>query len=106
MFFHRRGIDEDDHHHAAQLLRLYNRLDLDIDVLGAAVGSDLEAADNDGRFLPQRLLEGADQFKAQPFPGHGEDIPVGLAGGRFEIFAGASADIDDVALVIGQHGRR
>ena len=59
-----------------------------------------------GFLLPERFLEGAGQFVAQPFAGHGEDVPVGFAGGRFQIFAGPAADIEDVALVIDEHGGR
>ena len=56
--------------------------------------------------LPERFLEGAGQFVAQTFAGHGKDVPVGLAGGRFQVFAGVAADVEDVALVIDEHGRR
>ena len=66
----------------------------------------LRPLSGDGLLLPERLLEGAGQFVAQPFAGHGEDVPVGLAGGRFQVFAGPPADVEDVALVVDQHGRR
>ncbi|OGV67230.1 MAG: hypothetical protein A2498_10805 [Lentisphaerae bacterium RIFOXYC12_FULL_60_16] len=56
--------------------------------------------------MPEHGLEGIGHLVAQPFTGHGKDIPVGLAGGRFQVFAGTAADVEDVALVIGEHGRR
>ena len=56
--------------------------------------------------LPERFLEGAGQFVAQTFAGHGEEVPVGLAGGRFQVLARATADVEDVALVIDEHRRR
>ena len=69
-------------------------------------GPDLETLDGDRLFLPDRLLEGASQIKTEPFTGHGENIPVGLAGRRLKIFARPPADIEDITLVVDQHGRR
>ena len=62
--------------------------------------------ERDRVFLPERFLEGAGQFVAQPLAGHGKDVPVGLAGRRLQVFARPPADVEDVALVVDQHGRR
>ena len=106
LFRGRCHVGKDDHHHPPQRLRLFDRLDSDINGLRAAVGPDLEALDGDRLFLPERLLEGVSQIKTEPFTGHGENIPVGLAGRRLKIFAGPPADIEDIPLVVDQHGRR
>ena len=95
-----------DHHQTLQRPGFLEPLDGHIHELRPAVGADLEPVERHAFLLPERFLEGAGQFVAQTFAGHGKDIPVGLAGGRFEVFAGAAADVKDVALVVDQHGRR
>ena len=100
-------ISKDDHHHPPQGFGFGNRLHSDIDALRAVLGPDLKIFDGDRFFLPQRFLEGAAQIKTEPFPGHGENIPVGLARGRLQIFTGPAADIKDIPLVVDKHsGRR
>ena len=104
---HGRGhVGEHDHHQPLQRPGFIESLDGHIHALLAAVGPDLESVERHAALLPERLLEGAGQFVAQPFAGHGKEVPVGLAGGRFQVFAGPAADVEDVALVIDEHGRR
>ena len=104
---HGRGhVGEHDHHQPLQRPGFLESLDGHIHALLAAVGPDLESVERHAFLLPERFLEGAGQFVAQPFAGHGKDVPVGLAGGRFQVFAGPAADVEDVALVIDEHGRR
>ena len=102
----RRHLREDDHHGPPQGLRRLDRLDGEVHGVLSAVGCDPEALDGDLAPLPDRLLKGARQFVAQPFAGHGEDVPVGLARRRLEVLAGSPADVEDVALVVDQHGGR
>ena len=102
----RRHVRKDDHHHPPQRLRLFERLDGDIHGLRPAVGPHLHAPQGDRAFLPERLLECGGQLEAQPLAGHGEDVPVGLAGRRLQVLARPPADVEDVALVVDQHGRR
>ena len=105
--FRGRGhVREDDHHHPLQRRRLGERLDGDVHGLRPAVGPHLHALQGGRGLLPQRLLEGAGQLVAQPLAGHGEDVPVGLAGRRLQVLARPPADVEDVALVVRQHGRR
>jgi hypothetical protein len=59
-----------------------------------------------GAFLPEHFLESVGEFVAQAFAGHGKNIPVGLARGRFQVFARPAAHVKDVALVVDEHGRR
>jgi hypothetical protein len=86
--------------------RFLESLDRDIHVLLRAVCPDLESVESHDFFLPEGLLKGAGQFVAQAFASHGKEVPVGLAGGRLQVFAGPAADVEDVTLVIGEHGRR
>jgi hypothetical protein len=71
-----------------------------------AIGPNFESPDRHGSFLPQRFVESVAQFVAQAFAGHGKNIPVGFARGRFQVFARPSADVKDVALVVDQHSGR
>ena len=54
--------------------------------------------------ISQCLLEGAAKLVPQSIAGHGMDVPVGFAGCRFKILPRSSADVQDVPLVVGQHG--
>ena len=100
-------VGKHDQHRPLQRPRLVEPLDGDLDALrGAVVVSGLKAVERHALFMPERFLKGFGQFIAHPFPRHGKDIPVGFAGGRLQVFAGPSADIEDVALVIGEYGRR
>ena len=104
----RRGnILEDDDHPAAQGFGLVEGLHHHIDDLRTAIGADLQAVEQDGlRRVFQRLADHAGEGLAQAFAGHGVDVDVGLAGGGLQIFAGAAADVEDVAFAIHQHGGR
>jgi len=51
------------------------------------------------------LLEGASQIKAEPSRAMAKIFSC-LTGRRLQIFARPSADIEDIHLVIDQHGRR
>ena len=84
----------------------FEALEGHIYALLAAIGRDLETVKSDAFLLADHFLEGSQQFVAQAFAGHDEDVPVGLAGGRFEVFAGVAADVEDVALVIDENGWR
>ena len=107
LFGHGRGhICENNHHQPLQRPGFIESLDRQIHAWLAAVGPDPEPAKCHAFFFPKRFLEGIRQFEAQAFPGHGKDVPVGLAGSRFQVLAGPAADVKDVPLVIGQHGRR
>ena len=81
-------------------------LDGDIHYLLSAVGAHHYILERDGLFLAQRFLESGRQFVAQTFARHGKDVPVGFASRRFQIFSRASADVENVAFVVGQHRGR
>ncbi len=107
LLFQGRGhVGKDDHHHPPQGIGFCDRLHSDIGALRAFLCADLKIFNGDRFFLPQRFLEGTAQIKTEPFPGHGEYIPVGLTRGRFKIFTGPAADIKDIPLVIDEHRRR
>ena len=101
---HGRGhVGENNHHQPLQRPRFIEPPDGHIHALAAAVGSDLESVQRHAVPFAQRLLEGVRQFVTQTFAGHGKNIPVGLAGGRFQVFAGPAADVKNIARVIGEH---
>jgi hypothetical protein len=97
-------IGKNDHHQAPQRLRFLQALDHEVYELFAVAGFDFQSLEHHGAFLPECFLEGLGEFVAQVFPGHDEDIPIGLARGRLQEVAGSSADVKDVALFIDEHG--
>ena len=101
-------VGEDDHHHApAAASGSSSRWTVTSTHCFAAVGPDLESVQGDHAvLLPERLWKALGQLVAQPLAGHGEDVPVGLAGGRFQVLAGPPADVEDVALVVDEHRGR
>ena len=56
--------------------------------------------------LVLRFLQSTGKFMAQPLARHGVNIPIGLACGRLQIFAGAATGVENVAIGIGQYCRR
>ena len=109
-----RGLDierwgdfrKNDHDHPPQRLRFGEFLHRDIRIQRTGVAADFQTPQDERTFLLQRLVERAGQLVAQALACHGEDIPVRLAGGGFQVFSGAAADVEDVALLVGKHGWR
>ena len=77
-----------------------------VDRLSATVRAHAQPVQQDRVRFAQGLADDADQRFAQAFAGHGMDVDVGLARGRFEVLTGAATDVEDVALAIDQHSRR
>ena len=105
-FRRRSHIGKKDHHQPPQRLRSLDPLDRQIHELLPAVGRDIESPDRHGAFLLEGFVESAGQFVSQALAGHGKNVPVGFAGRRFQVFAGPATDVEDVALVVDQDGRR
>jgi hypothetical protein len=66
----------------------------------------LQAVEVDRGRVVEGLADRAAEGVAQAVAGHRVDVDVDLAGGGFEVFAGAAADVEDVAVAIDQHGGR
>ena len=90
-------------HPAAQRRGFFETLNGHIDALHPAIGAHLQAVEVNRLRLPQRFAYRPGQRLAQPGPGHGVKVDIDPAGCRLEVFAGASADVDDVAVTIDQH---
>ena len=104
---HGRGhVGENNHDQTLQRPGILQPPDGHIHALRAAVRPNLESVQRHPFFFSQRFLEGVRQFITQPFPGHGKNIPVRFTGSWFEIFAGAAADVKNIARLIGNHGGR
>ena len=99
-------VRENDHHQPFERPGFIKLLDGHIHALLPAIGPDLESVERHSALLLERFMESTGQFVAEAFAGHGEDVPVGLAGGRFQVFAGVAANVKDVALVIDERGGR
>jgi len=97
---------EDDHQAVPDLFGLGERVYRHIDEEGTSLGGDLYGARERGLGASQGLGEGALEPGAQLGPGHRQDVPVGLARGGLQEATGAPADVDDIALGIGEHRRR
>ena len=99
-------VGEDDQHGPAELARLGEPLHRQVDGLRRAVGHHLGGPRGDRAVLAERRRERARQLVAQPLARHGEDVEVGLADRGLEVLPRAPADVEDVALVVGEdHGR-
>jgi len=99
-------VVENYHHHPLQRFRFFNGPDRDINCLSVLFSLQFQPLYRDRTFLAEHLLKGASQLKAQAFPGHGKNIPVGLACRRFQVLPGPPADVQDVAATVDQHGWR
>ena len=70
--------------------------DFEIDIAGSGVIADRNAlCAHDVRLL-SRLFDGLSQFGAEVMPDHFEQVEARCSGGRFEIGAGASAELHDL----------
>jgi hypothetical protein len=73
---------------------------------GAGLVLHLQAA----QLLEVRAMRDLAQRIGQPGadtrPGHDMDVPIRLPRRRFEVAPGSAVDVEDVAAVIDQHGRR
>jgi hypothetical protein len=74
--------------------------------VGVPVVVQLQAVEVDRGRVVERLADRAAEGVAQAVAGHRVEVDVDLAGGGFEVFAGAAADVEDVAVAIDQHGGR
>ena len=99
-------ILEHDQHASAQQLRCVEPLNDDIDRLAGGAAADLDVVQQNGLSLPQRFVNDAGQGLAQAVARHGVDVDVDPARSRLQVFSGAPADVDDVAVRAHQHGGR
>ena len=58
------------------------------------------------RVVLLRLVDGAAQRQHQPGPRHLQQVEARLAGGRLEIRAGRTAELQDLQVGVDEHGRR
>ena len=78
-----------------QVNNLHVAVDVDVQI---AAGCRLAAA--------HRLGQRQREFMPDSFARHGMDVPVCLAGGGFQVLAGAAVDVEQVASAVDQNGGR
>jgi len=89
LFWYASQVVENNHHHSIQGVWPNERFNSDIHDLLSTVGVNHQILDFDSLFLTQRFFECSCQFVAQTFAHHDEDVPVGPASRRFQIFSRA-----------------
>ena len=102
----RRNIGDDQHRHAAQRRRFLNREYGQIDQLRAAIVAYPQIAADHAFATAQCSGQRQRNFLTQVVAGHRVNIPIHLAGRRFQIFAGAPVDVDQIATGRDQYRRR
>ena len=104
LFGHRRRLPEDDHEE--RRLAAFVRADRANGEIGfdrLSVAGDTHARDMNGGGAFGCLAQRGGQRGAQSFAGHFEDVAhAGFAGGRFEVEAGASVEVENVAALVDQ----
>ena len=79
----------------------------EIDTREVAVGLDLQTRATHDLVGAGRLVQGRGQIATQAFAGHLQDVAdAGLAVGGFQVHAGASVQVQDVALAVDQRAVR
>ena len=101
-----RDLGDDDHDEPGQAGGLHEPPHREVHADGPAVHPDLQPAEHDRPVLAERVPERAGQLRAEPVTGHGEDVPVGPAGGRLEEPARPAVGVEDIPGPRGQHYRR
>ena len=104
----RRHVGEDHQELPVQRRRFPQRPNSEVHDPVVAVGPDPQATPSNrlGRRLQDGPLAQTRQLVAQAVAGHGVQVPVDLTGRRLQILAGAPLDVEDIALLVGQHRRR
>jgi hypothetical protein len=91
---------EDDHHEPLHLLRVGQGSDGQVDVVVFTVCFDPKPAIDPLSHLGHGVVDSQTDLMPDSFPGHVQDIEVGAAGRRLQVFSGLAVDVQEIPTAV------